>query len=436
MHKDYLKKISTSLFVIGSLLLISMVAVYFYRELGSKEEVLSSFESFVNEAMLIYLIVVLTRTAVHLLFSFLEYMFYEEPDLPKDFPLVTIIIPCFNEGIVIEKAVKSVQEIEYPNLEILVVDDGSTDDTFEIAKKMEKDYSVRVLTKVNGGKSKALNYGIEQSLGEFFVCMDADSILGKNLLLKTIPLFEKDAKLAAVAGSVVVGNSGNLITAFQKLEYIIGLNFVKRAQSFLNCVTIVPGPIGVFKKDVVLKLGGYESDTFAEDCDLSMRLLMNGYHIKYVPDITATTEAPDEFLSLITQRYRWSRGITQAIHKSFAMTFKNFTFRSFALSLYMYMESIFIPTVNFIFIMTTLFHGLQDENTIILGQYFIGLTVLDIALSLYSIIMEKELAFFFGLAAINRLTYGLILEVIRFFSVVDQLFNLPMKWGVLQRKGM
>lgn len=418
------------------MIILTVIAIIFYRDIGLDDHVMTEFEKTINDAMLVYLIIIIIRTGAHLLFSFFEYLFYEEPGIPENFPLVTIIIPCFNEGVVIEKAIKSVQEIEYPNIEILVVDDGSTDDTFDIAKKMEKDYSVRVITKVNGGKSNALNYGIEQSLGEFYVCMDADSILGKNLLLRTIPYFEKDKDLAAIAGSVVVGNSTNIMTSFQKLEYIIGLNFMKKAQSFLNCVTIVPGPIGVFRKSIVQDLGGYASDTFAEDCDLSMRILMKGYKIKYVPEITAITEAPDDFFALITQRYRWSRGIAQAIHKSWVMTMKNFSFRSLAISSYMYAESILIPMINFIFIMTTLFHGLQNENTVILGQYFIGLTVLDIALSLYSIITEKNIALYFGLATINRITYGLILEVIRFFSVIDQIFRLPMKWGVLQRKGL
>jgi cellulose synthase/poly-beta-1,6-N-acetylglucosamine synthase-like glycosyltransferase len=251
-----------------------------------------------------------------------------------------------------------------------------------------------------------------------------------------LPYFEADKNLAAVAGAVQVGNANSLLTKFQKLEYIVGLNFHKMAQSCLNLVTIVPGPIGVFKKEAVLKVGGYHTDTYAEDCDLSMRLLMAGYNIKYTGKIKARTEAPDNFGQLITQRYRWSRGMIQAILKSTNELTKKFTFRRAFVVSYMFMETVIIPLINFTFVLITLQFALTYSTTELMGPFFIGLTILDMTLILYSIIAEKELGSLLFLGILNRLTYGLSLEVIRFFSIIDEIFRLPMKWGNLVRKGM
>lgn len=403
----------------------------------SNWEMENKFARIAANLMLYYIIIVLFRSLVLMLFSFLEFM--EKKTLPEveTYPLVTIIIPCFNEEKGIEKAINSVCRINYPNIEILVVDDGSKDDTFIIASQLSKlDPRVRVIHQNNAGKAQALNNGISQANGDYFICMDADSFLSPNVLLKSIPYFEQDYNLAAIAGTVLVGNGNNILTKFQKLEYIIGLNFHKTAQSFLNVVTIVPGPIGVFSKEHVLSVGGYNKDTFAEDCDLSMRLLMQGYNIKYNSEITATTEAPEEVNQLITQRYRWTRGMIQSILKSLKVTIKRPSLRSILINAYMFSETIIIPITNFMFILLTLQFALMYDIPQFLGPYFISLTFLELTLCLYSIIVEKEIKMLFTLSIINKITYGLALEVIRFYSILDEIFNLPMKWGALKRKGL
>lgn len=368
--------------------------------------------------------------------SFVEFIFQKRMDIVHTYPLVSIIVPAYNEGAVIINAIKSLMKIDYPNFEILVIDDGSSDNTFEVAKSVEEEFRVRVLYKANGGKSSALNYGIEQAMGDYYVCVDADSVLSPNLLIDSIPFFEADPNLAAVAGAVTVGNTHNLLTLFQKLEYIIGLNFHKKAQSCLNMVTIVPGPIGVFKKSAVLKVGGYKLDTFAEDCELSMSLLMAGYNIKYTGKITAMTEAPDGVGALITQRYRWSRGMIQSIIKSLSSLRHNYSTRGLIVVSYMMIETIIIPLINFTFAILTLEFALMYETTELMGPFFMGLIVMDMSLCLYSIIMEKEITKLFLISIVNRLTYGLSLEVIRFLAIIDEFFGIPMKWGILERKGM
>lgn len=403
------------------------------------------FEKFLNsdspllfKMMFYYLILIFLRTVVHLFLSFLDYLFTKRLPETHDNPLVTILMPCYNEEIGLENAVKSVLNLKYPNKEILIIDDGSTDKTLDIGINLSKKYNtVRVITQKNGGKANALNYGLSQALGDYVLCMDSDSILSSNCINMAMKYFWHYPNLAAMAGGVSVKPNKNMLTWFQELEYIIGLNFFKNAQSALNIVTIVPGPIGVFKKDIIKKIGGFKSDTFAEDADLSMRLLMAGYDIKYCAAMKAITEAPDTVSQWMTQRYRWSRGIIQALKENI----KNFNShsnrpRAFFILSYMFGETIFIPTINFVFAIATIQYALQFNITFLLGPYFIGLTILDIALSLYSIVMEKRIGALFVLSIINRLTYGLSLEVVRFFSLIDEVLAIPMRWGTMIRKGI
>ena len=431
--KDLTQRTFSILFLLLILIGLSFV---FYLYVPDHWQYENSWARVASKIMLYYLLFIFARTLFLLSLSFIEYLFKKRIKPVETFPLVSIIVPCYNEEVGLAKAIDSLRRIDYPNLEILIVDDGSKDDTFKIAKKLEQNYEVRLIHQENAGKSQALNNGIQQALGEYFVCMDADSVLSENLLIDSLPYFEADKNLAAVAGAVQVGNANSLLTKFQKLEYIVGLNFHKMAQSCLNLVTIVPGPIGVFKKEAVLKVGGYHTDTYAEDCDLSMRLLMARYNIKYTGKIKARTEAPDNFGQLITQRYRWSRGMIQAILKSTNELTKKFTFRRAFVVSYMFMETVIIPLINFTFVLITLQFALTYSTTELMGPFFIGLTILDMTLILYSIIAEKELGSLLFLGILNRLTYGLSLEVIRFFSIIDEIFRLPMKWGNLVRKGM
>lgn len=243
--------------------------------------------------------------------------------------------------------------------------------------------------------------------------------------------------MAAVAGSVRIGNAENVICAFQKLEYITALNFLKLAQSFLQIVTVVPGPVGLFKKEKIQNIGGYKTETFAEDCDLTLRLLMAGYAVIYEPKMYAITEAPEEFNSLIKQRYRWSRGIVQAIKLNSKWLLSPLSnLRNFFIMWYMLVESIVIPTVNYLFVMVAIFMALKSESHIIVGYYFSQLVLLDLVIITYSLITENFSFRLLILGFVNRFTYGLALEIQRFFAIFDELFELPMTWGKLERKGL
>lgn len=425
-------------FTTVSLLLLFSAIIIVVAVNVADEFHLDAFGIAVARAMTLYLVFVAVRTGLLLVFSALDQLLEQRLPEPNYYPMVTILVPCFNEEAVLAEALRSIMELDYPNYEVLVIDDGSFDMTTEVAKRFEENHRLRVVYQENAGKAAALNRGLQEAAGDFVLCMDADSVLAKEVLLRAMPYFESDPTLGAVAGSVLIGNErSSLLAAFQKLEYIVGLNFQKRAQSFFGLVTIVPGPIGVFRREAATSIGGYHTDTFAEDCDLSMRLLTAGWRIKYCSKMTALTEAPIEIQSLLVQRYRWSRGMIQAISKQAAGLLNNpFDLRAWLVTSYMFVETVIIPSSNCAFAMLTLTYALTHEVSGLFGPYFISLTALDMTVAIYSIIFERQALSLFILSVFNRFTYGFMLEVTRFFSILDEILKIPMKWGTIPRRGL
>src|SRR4051812_39574788 len=190
-------------------------------------------------------------------------------------PSVSIIVPAYNEGAMIAAVLESLLAIDYPNFEIVVVDDGSSDRTYLHAlpfRRRRPEVECRVLAKPNGGKFDALNYGIAHARGEFVVCIDGDSLLDPQALKHCIARFA-DPRVGAVAGNVRVANRGTPWSAMQALEYIAGYGLAKRAQSAAGVVSIVPGPLGAFRKSALEAVRGYDGDSYAEDFDVTIKLL-------------------------------------------------------------------------------------------------------------------------------------------------------------------
>ncbi len=351
---------------------------------------------------------------------------------------VSIIVPCYNEEAVIEKSLQSLIKQTHPFLEIIVIDDGSTDRTLSIAKSMEFEYeekSLKVFSKINEGKAKALNYGIKKASGELIMCVDADSKLANNAVELLVQHFQ-DPSIAAVAGSVYVTNQENIWTKLQALEYIEGLNMVRNAQSFFKLVNIIPGPIGMFKKRALIDVGGYQDDTFAEDCDLTLRLLQKGYKIDFEIDALSYTEAPDNLLDLLKQRYRWTRGILQSIKKHRKHLWHIGKRPSFTLVIwYMLFEAVLWPFMDFWVNLFIVYLSLTSGTSILIVYWWILFTVLDTAGAIYCLLITKErlsLAFY---AIYYRIFFISIINIAKIFATIEEWFNIKMDWGKLERKG-
>ena len=242
--------------------------------------------------------------------------------LERDFhrTRVAVLIPAYNEEKVIERTIRAALRSSYRNLRVIVIDDGSKDKTLEVARRCfpEEETSGRllILTKPNAGKAEALNFALRRldPDEEIFVGIDADTVIARDAISLLVPHF-RNPKVGALAGNAKVGNRVNLWTRWQALEYITSQNFERRALNTLGAVSVVPGAIGAWRVSAVRAAGGYHTDTVAEDADLTMALLRNGYRVEYEDRALAYTEAPVNARGLMRQRFRWSFGILQAVFK-------------------------------------------------------------------------------------------------------------------------
>jgi peptidoglycan-N-acetylglucosamine deacetylase len=236
---------------------------------------------------------------------------------------VTVLVPAYNEEKVIEKTIRSILRSDYPNFEVVVVDDGSSDRTVEIVReKFAGDERVRIFPMgVNGGKSAALNFALGNIENEIVVTLDADTIFAKNTISKLVQRLV-DGNVAAVAGNAKVGNRVNILTRWQALEYITSQNLDKRAFEVLNCITVVPGAVGVWRKSAIFEAGGFSHATLAEDTDLTFGILRQGHRVSYAEDAIAYTEAPQSVVNFVKQRFRWMFGTLQAVWKHKDMLFR------------------------------------------------------------------------------------------------------------------
>lgn len=229
-------------------------------------------------------------------------------------PKISIIVPAYNEEKTIAETITSLQQLNYPNYEIIVIDDGSTDQTYTYAIKTQ-DSKTKIIKQQNMGKPTALNNGISQSSGEIILTVDADTTLNKDALTKIANRFASNQKIGAVAGNVKIRKEPTLINTLQSAEYSTGINLARKAQSMLGCVLVVPGPIAAIKKEALEKVGGFSPQTFAEDFDITLAILAAGYRIEYEQASLAYTDAPKNTQDLIKQRRRWYRGMIQVLDK-------------------------------------------------------------------------------------------------------------------------
>jgi poly-beta-1,6 N-acetyl-D-glucosamine synthase len=385
-----------------------------------------------------FLLLLILRHFLLIWFSYLHQRELAYDEAPDRYPFVSIIVPAYNEAEVIQASLASLLELRYPYYEIIAVDDGSSDGTFEKMREFEGNHygvRVQVFRKENSGKADTLNYGIRRSRAPIVICMDSDSRLTPDALRYAIRHFH-DPNVGAVAGNVKVINRHNIWTKLQALEYIEGLNIVRKAQAFFRTVNVIPGPMGIFRRAAIEGTGGYDSDTFAEDFDMTVKLLAEGWKINYEPKAVAFTEAPEELLDIIKQRYRWSRGILQALRKQKHLLTRSSGTVTTPMSLwYMIFEGLIWPAMNIFanlfFVWIALLYGM----TKLLVMWWLLLTVLDLLVAIHAILMEKEDLRLAPYAVFYRFFYILIIDVTKVFATLEELIGLDMSWGKLARKG-
>lgn len=392
-------------------------------------------------ALVIFLFILLIRYFAILIMAYLyinEYTFMETNGYA---PFVSIIVPVFNEGKIIKQSILSLLNHDYKNYEIIIVNDGSSDDTKQIAESLvgyqQGKYNkvkISVINQPNLGKARALNAGIYYSKADFVLCMDGDSQLAPESLKAAVRHF-KNPKIGAVAGNVKVLNRKKFFTDLQALEYIEGLNMSRSAQSYIKLVNIIPGPIGLFRRKAIEQAGYYSSDTYAEDADLTLKILAKDWKIYYEPKSISYTEAPATLQQLLKQRYRWTRGILQSIRKHKKLLFNptvNFG-HTFVLWVMSY-EALIWPTMNIaanaFFIFAAVFFGFSH----LIFFWWAGLAILDMVTALYCIAVEKEEFRLIWYAIIYRMFFILIIDICKTMSTIEEFLGIRMTWGKLERE--
>ncbi|MBA4493913.1 glycosyltransferase [Paenactinomyces guangxiensis] len=350
-------------------------------------------------------------------------------------PLVSVVIAAYNEEKVINKTIHSVLRSKYAPLEVIIVNDGSKDQTEAVIKReFSGNPQVHVITQPNSGKTAAINLGYRFAKGEIIISIDADTLIADN----TVPLLVRhfqDKKVAAVSGNVKVGNVRNLLTLWQHVEYITGFNLERRAFDNLNCIPVVPGAIGAWRKKAVEEVGYFQHDTLAEDTDITITLLRHGYKVQFEDHAFAYTEAPEDLKSLIKQRIRWIYGTLQCLWKHRGALFSREQKALGLVSLpnmwiFQYGVQTFSLFVDLLFVLS-----LFTEYAVNTATFYIGFLLFDLLAAYFAFRQEKEnpkpLIWLF----IQRFVYRQLMSYVVVRSFISAFKGVSMGWNKLTRKG-
>ncbi|MGG5796247.1 glycosyltransferase [Bacillus cereus] len=350
-------------------------------------------------------------------------------------PFVSVVIAAYNEEKVIAKTIRSILDSNYREFEVIVVDDGSKDGTSKVIQEtFYKHPKVRLIQKENGGKSSAMNLGFQKSTGEIIVTLDADTIIAQDAISLMIRHFE-DQNVAAVSGNVKVGNRRNLLTTWQHVEYITGFNLERRAFDELNCITVVPGAIGAWRKKNVVESGYLSEDTLAEDTDLTITFLREGHRIVYEERAYAYTESPEDVKSLIKQRYRWSYGTLQCLwkHRKALFNAKHKTLGFIALPnmwLFQYVLQFIAPLADILMIM-----GLFGSDPLKVLGFYLVFFLMDLLASLFAFKLEEENPKPLVWLILQRFIYRQFMTYVVIKSVFSSIRGVAVGWNKLKRMG-
>jgi cellulose synthase/poly-beta-1,6-N-acetylglucosamine synthase-like glycosyltransferase len=349
------------------------------------------------------------------------------------FPSVSILIPAHNEEKVLRKTIEAVLEASYPDKEIIVIDDGSTDRTYRIAHGF-CNRGVKVIHRPNGGKAIALNHGLQFAQGEVIIIVDADSLVCKNTLVELVQPFQNPV-VAAVAGNIKVLNRENLLTRCQALEYIASINIYRRALDVFGSVTVVPGALGAYRREVLKGSGFFDPDTLVEDFDVTMKALKTGNIVQASTPAVSYTEAPQTIGDFIKQRQRWYRGNFQALWKHRDAAFNShYGFLQKLSFPFMAISMTFLPLAGLVTISSavlTIFNG----DGLMLVPAFLLFFSLQYLLSMLAIQLDgedKKMALY---APLFVLGYKQLCDFIIIKSLVDVIFRKRLKWTNVRRIG-
>jgi len=349
-------------------------------------------------------------------------------------PTVSVIVPAYNEELGIAAAIRSLAASDYPFLEVVVVDDGSTDRTVETVTALELP-GVRVIRQANGGKPIALNTGIANSTGEVLVLMDGDTVFEPRTIRTLVRQLANPA-VGAVSGNTKVGNRRGLIGRWQHIEYVIGFNLDRRMFDVLQCMPTIPGAIGAFRREVLEQVGGVSTDTLAEDTDLTMAVCRAGWRVVYEPESVAWTEAPASLGQLWRQRYRWCFGTMQAMWKHRHAMFE----RGAAGKLgrrglpYLLLFQVILPLIA-PFVDVAAVYALAFQDSPVTAATWLFFLLVQFLAALYAFTLDRESARPLWALLTQQVVYRQLMYLVVIHSLTSAAAGVRLGWHKLVRTG-
>jgi peptidoglycan/xylan/chitin deacetylase (PgdA/CDA1 family)/glycosyltransferase involved in cell wall biosynthesis len=359
---------------------------------------------------------------------------FRELPRPRSFhPPVSILVPAFNEAKGIEPAVRSLAGSDYPQFEVIVVDDGSSDDTAEIVEGLGLS-NVRVLREENRGKAEALNTGLAAARHDLIVAVDADTQFEPQTVRNLVMPFAAE-EVGAVAGNTKVGNRGGLLGRWQHIDYVMGFNLDRRLYDSLDCMPTVPGAIGAFRREALEPAGGFSSDTLAEDTDITIALGRDGWRVVYVEDARGYTEVPDTLAGLWRQRYRWSFGTMQSAWKHRRAIFRREGGGVGRLGLpYLIGFQILLPLLAPLIDVFALY-GLLFLNPVPVIAYWVGFNLLMLGIAAYAFHLDHESPRPLWALPLQQFAYRQLMYLVVIQSVASAFQGIRLRWGHIERSG-
>ena len=392
------------------------------------------------------IVLVSARALVIGILALIEKLRPDHAVMPVPEPAVTVLIPAHNEQNVVVQTITSVLASDVKSLRVIVVNDGSTDNTGPLLdESFGHDPRVRIIHQVNRGKAAALHRALGEATTEIVVTIDADTEVEPDAIGKLLRHFS-DPTVGAVAGNVKVGNRSRWLTRWQALEYITSQNMEKRAFDLLNCITVVPGALGAWRKTAIEAAGGITADTVAEDADLTIGIRRLGWRITYDEEAIAWTEAPDTAGALIRQRFRWTFGTLQSFwkHGDTLVRPKYGTLGWIALPnifVFQLVLPLISPVIDLMFFGSLVLWGLAQFRITKLPQlwtaadveksviFFLGFLLIDLLTCVLAFAFEKDEDWTLLVPVLlQRFYYRQLMYVVLFRSVKEAVSGRPVGW--------
>ncbi|HWY06241.1 MAG TPA: glycosyltransferase, partial [Candidatus Acidoferrales bacterium] len=398
------------------------------------------------------IVLVSGRALIIGILAIIEKLRPDRAKLPEPPPGVTVLIPAYNEETVIVQTVQSVLLSDLDDIRVIVVDDGSSDRTLELLEcHFDKKNNVQIIHQVNRGKAAALNNALSHAKTEFVVTIDADTEIEPDAIRKLLRHFS-DPKVGAVAGNVKVGNRSRWLTRWQALEYITSQNMEKRAFDLLNCITVVPGALGAWRREAIEAVGGITADTVAEDADLTIAIRRLGWRVTYDEEAIAWTEAPETPGQLIRQRFRWTFGTLQSFWKHSDTLFrpKYGTLGWVALPnifVFQILLPLFSPVLDLLFLGSLVLWGLAGLHITQIPQlwtaadvqhsvvFFLGFLLIDVLTCVIAFALERDEDWTLLIPVLlQRFYYRQLMYIVLFRSVKEAVSGRPVGWKGVEKE--